>query len=161
VIQIEPDEASFRRVARALADEGDGKELRAELVRNLKAVVEPAAEEARANILGMRSGGIPHAGESLRSAVAAGITTYVSLGKNPAVGIKASKRNLPRGFVNAPKRLNSRKGWKHRVFGRDVWVTQLGAPEWFDRPIERRRKQYERAVEKALEDVAHRISRKA
>ena len=161
MLVVEPDTESFRRVARALADEGDGKELRRELVANLKAIMEPAAEEARANIMGMRSGGLPHAGEQLRSAVAAGVKTYVRTGHNPHVGIKASKRGMPRGFVNAPKRLNEAKGWRHKVFGRDVWVTQIGVPGWFDRPIQRRRKQYERAVQQALENVAKRIDRKA
>jgi len=161
VIEVQPDADSFRRVARALADEGDGKELRSQLVRDLRAIMEPAAEEARANVMGLHSGGLPHAGESLRTAVAAGVKVVVRLGNNPVVGIKASKRGMPRGFVNAPKRLNARKGWRHRVFGRDVWVTQVGVPEWFDRPIQRRYKQFQEAVEKALEDVARRIDRKA
>jgi hypothetical protein len=161
VIEVHPDEDSFRRVARALADEGDGKELRRQLIRDLRAIMQPAADEAKANVMGMRSGGLPHAGEPLRSAVAAGVKVVVRLGRNPAVAIKASRNGMPRNFRNAPKRLNERKGWRHKVYGRDVWVTQMGAPEWFDKPIRRRRKHMERAVEKALEDVARRIDRKA
>lgn len=160
-IDVEPDQESFNRVIRALRREEDGSKLSRDLVANLKAVMEPAAAEARSNVMAIQSGGLPHAGEPLRSVVAAGVHTYVRTGKNPVVGLEAKKTGLPRNFANAPKRLNSRKGWRHPVFGTGRWVTQRGDPDWFDRPIDQRRDEYRRAVEKALQSVADRIGRGA
>lgn len=159
--RVEPDKASFERVIRALDDEKDGKKLKAELVRNLEDALQPAVEEARSNVMAYQTGGLPHEGEPLRSAVAAGVSAYVRLGDKPIVGIEAKKTGMPRGFANAPKRLNERRGWRHPVFGTGKWVTQLGAPGWFDDPIQRRKATYKKAVQKALQGVADRISRKA
>lgn len=161
ISRVEPDRASFDRVTRALEDERDGKKLKAQLVSDLEDIVQPAVEEARSNVMAYQTGGLPHEGEPLRSAVAAGVSSYVRLGDHPVVGIEASKTGMPRKFANAPKRLNERRGWRHPVYGTGKWVTQLGAPGWFDDPIQRRMEKYKKAVQKALQDVADRISRKA
>jgi len=158
---VEPDKASFERVILALESESDGKKLEAELVQNLRDILEPAVAEAKSAVMAVSSGGIPHAGTPLGSAVAAGVDTYVRLGKNPMVGIEAKNTGMPRGFKNAPKRLDSRKGWRHPVFGTDKWVLQMGAPGWFEDAITKRQDKYRKAVEQALQHVADRIARKA
>lgn len=159
--RVEPDQVSFERVIHALDSEGDGKRLQAQLAHDLHQIMEPAASEAKSNVMSIQTGGSIHEGEPLRPAIAAGVKTYVQLGeKKVVVGIEADQIQT-RGFVNAPKRFNESRGWRHPVFGSDRWVTQRGAPGWFDKPIQRRQAQLKKAVQKALQDVADRISRKA
>jgi hypothetical protein len=159
-VSVEPDKESFERVIRALDNEADGKKLIAQLGRDLHAIMEPAAAEARSNVMAYQTGGLPHAGEPLRPAVASAVHTYVELGEHKAVvGLEADKIRT-RKFFNAPKRLNERKGWRHPTFG-GKWVTQMGAPGWFDRPVQRRQAQLKKAAQKCLQDVADRISRRA
>lgn len=160
-IEVRADQTSFNRVARALRRESDGRELRADLARNIHTALKPAVGEVRSALMSMASAGLPHVGEPLRQAVAARVRSDVRLG-GPAAGarIRVGKTGMPRGFRNAPKRLNSR-GWRHRVYGRDVWVTQIGQPGWFDDTLQHGQARYRVAVQKAMEDSAERVARGA
>ena len=151
-------------LARALRREEDGKELRKDLVRNLRQAVAPAVDEAKGAIRSMSSRG--HAGLSLRSAVARAVTVQVKTG-GKAVGVKVRARGTTvRGFTNAPRLLNSAKGWRHPNIGagrrgqRD-WVAQVGKPDWFDGPLRRHHAEYRKAVIQAMDDMAQRIARRA
>lgn len=160
--EIRPNEATFRRLAAALAAEGTGTRLRADLADEIGDAVEPAVHQVKAALMGMDHGGLAHAGEPLRSAVAAGIDDRIILtGRSAGVRVVASSSGMPRGFRHAPKRINSR-GWRHPVFGnRNVVVRQIGAPGFFDDTIERRRARYRAAVRRAMQRSADRIKRKA
>lgn len=162
MIQVVADDRSFGAVARGLRAEADGQELVQDLAEQLRAALEPAVGEVRAAVLGMASAGLPHGGESLRAAVAAAVVSEVRVTGGSAVArIRATKRAMPRGFANAPARLNARRGWKHPVHGRtSTWVTQMGAPGWFDDTIARGRDRYERAAREALDRVARRVARR-
>jgi hypothetical protein len=148
VIEVEPDATSFHRVARAL-DAG------------FETALQAAVAEVRGAILGMPSGGFAHAGEPLRAAVAAHIETDVRIGRRSgSARIRALKRGMPRGFHNAPKRLNARRGWRHPLWGRDQWTQQVGEPGWFDDTLARGRPRYQRVAAHALQQVERRISRR-
>lgn len=158
--RVEVDEKSLARLVATLRAESDGKALTRDLVSELRKVAEPALLAARASLMSMASGSSVEPG--LRSTVAAHTRIRVRLvGKRPGVSIRADKTGMPRGFDNAPKRLNSPKGWRHMVFGDpDVWVTQRGKPGWFDDTISRHRPAAVRAAQKALDDMARRIDAK-
>lgn len=159
-VELRADQGSFDAVVRALKAEEDGRALRRDLADELEDAVEPAIGHVRGALLAMDTGGIPHGGEPLRAAVSAGVDDEIILtGRSAGVRVKASSRGMPRGFRNAPKRLNAKRGWRHRVFGRDVWVRQIGAPGWFDDTLEARRERYRRAVVKAMEQSVDRIER--
>lgn len=150
-------------LARALRREEDGKQLRKDLVRNFREAVKPAVDEAKSSIRSMPSRG--HAGLSLRSDVARSVGMQVKTGGR-SVGVKVRARGTKvRGFTNAPRLLNSRKGWRHPNIGaghrgqRD-WVAQLGEPDWFDGPMRSHRTAYRRAAIKAMDDMAQRIARR-
>jgi hypothetical protein len=161
VLQVEADSRSFNDVARALESEADGAHLRRDLAENLRTAAAPAVGQVRSNLMGRAGGGLPHAGEPLRSAIAAGVKADAHIGGHSAgVSIVALKRGLPRNFPNAPKRFNAR-AFRHRVYGRDVWVRQVGAPGWFDDTLQHGQDRYRVAVRRALEDVAERIARRA
>lgn len=157
--RIEVDEKQIVRLVAALDAEADGKALGRDLVQELEHVVEPAVMAAQASIMSMSSS--TELTPGLRSTVASHTHARVRLtGEHPSVGVAVDKTGMPRDFTNAPKRLNSRKGWRHRVFGRDVWVTQRGKPGWFDDTIEKFKPAAERAAAKALDKVAERIDRR-
>lgn len=161
MIEVEADQRSFDRAARALSDESDGRELRRDLAADLRDAVQPIVDEQRARVMAIHSGGLPHDGEPLREAVAAGVHTDIRFGGHSAgVRIRASSRGMPRNFRTAPKRLNQ-SSWIHRVFGRDVWVEQVGAPNWFDEPPQRHQSRARRAVERAIEKSIRRVSRRS
>jgi len=146
-------------LVRALRAEDDGKQLRKELARNMRAALRPAAAEAKSSIMAMSSAGLPTA-PALRSSVAKKIRPEVKLGGRwSGARVKAFKTKNVRNFPNAPKRLNRAGGWRHPVFGnREVWVQQRGKTDWFDRSFEGRESEYRAAVEQAMEDTARRIA---
>lgn len=154
---VEVDERSLARLVTAMRAQSDGKELVRDLVRELRAVAEPAMRAAQASIMSMGSGStlLP----SLRTTVAQHTKIRVrSGGKRPGVSIKADKNGMPRGFHNAPKRLNAAKGWRHMVFGNEgEWVTQRGKPGWFDDTISTFKPAARRAAQQVMQDMARRI----
>lgn len=154
--RVEVDEKQLARLVAALNAESDGEALGHDLVHELTAVVEPAVAAAKASIMAMASGS--DITPQLRSAVASEVKPRIRMsGKHPGIAVVAGKDGMPRDFRNAPKRLNSRKGWRRRVFGHDVWVTQVGKPGWFDDSIARFKPAAERAAGQALDAVARRI----
>lgn len=158
--RVEVDEKRLAALVIALNAEADGKALTRDLVVALKAVAEVGAQAARTSILTMSSPNETTQGLSLRAAVAGKVETHVRLtGAHPGVWIRAHKTGMPRGFVNAPKRLNARRGWRHLVYGRqDSWIRQIGKPDWFDGTLRRHRAAARRAADRALDNVAERIS---
>ena len=95
----------------------------------------------------------------LRASVARATRVSVrTTGRRAGVAIRASKLGMPRGFRNAPKRLNAKGGWRHPVYGRDVWVSQLGKPGWFDDTIAKFKPAAREAAKRALAEMAKRIS---
>lgn len=153
---VEVDPRDLTRLVAALNKEADGKELRRELIAGLKAAAEPAAVEARGAILSMRSHS--NVEPPLRQAVADAVTVQVRTGGGRAgVFVVARKRGMPRGFANAPKRLNAKGGWRHPLFGTDEWKTQIGKPGWFDETLARAEPAAEAAAKEAMDGMARRI----
>lgn len=161
-IELSIDQTALTSLARRLGDEADGKKLRRDLAKNMRKAIAPGVVEARANLMAMGTRGLPTEGEPLRRAVARGVRAEVRLGGRQ-VGAKLSvrKRGMPRGFKNAPARLNAAAGWRRRLWGRDQWVTQMGRPGWFDDVPKANRRRYRAAVVAAMSEAAKRISRGA
>lgn len=161
-VVVEPDHQQFTRLARALEQEADGDEWRRDLADDLHEALRPGVTAVRGALMGMATGGLQHAGEPLRQAVAQNVESLVRTdGQRAGARIRAKKTGLPRGFANAPKRLNARS-WRHPIPGDpDTWVTQIGAPGWFDDTLRRMHPRLRLAAERALEKRARRISRRA
>lgn len=149
-------------LVRAIRAEEDGRHLRKELAKNMRAALRPAAAEAKSSIMAMSSAGLPTS-PALRSTVAKKIRPEVKLGGRwSGARVKAFKTKNVRNFPNAPKRLNRAGGWRHPVYGnREVWVQQRGKVDWFDRSFEGRESHYKAAVEAAMENMARRIASRA
>lgn len=163
VVRMEVSSPDLRDLAVALKYEQDGAVMRRDLLRGLRAAVLPAVQGAKSSIMSMPSGGLRQAGGSMRSAIARQVKTEVKLSARSAkIRVKARRRGMPRGFVNAPKAYNSARGWRHPVIGTNGqrWVSQRGKPGWFDDPLRSRRDQYRAAVLAAMQQTADRIARK-
>jgi hypothetical protein len=154
----------LKDLARALKAEEDGKQLRKDLVKNLREAVDPAVKQAKASVKAMPSKG--HAGLQLRRDVARRVGVQVRLGGR-TVGVKVrTTATKVRGFTNAPRLLNTPKGWRHPNIGagrrgQADWVAQRSTrPGWFDDPMRAGEPRYRRAVTRAVEDMANRIARR-
>jgi hypothetical protein len=148
-------------LGRALKAEEDGKQLKKDLLRNLRKALKPVQDEVKREINSMSSHGGSH-GMALRRTVARKVVVQTRMsGRSAGVKLIAKKTPGIRDFRNAPKRLNSKKGWRHPVFGdREDWRQQMGKPDWFDGPVRARRSEFRKAVKEVLDEMADRIKRR-
>jgi hypothetical protein len=161
-VRLSVDQQAIQAVARAMGREADGKKIRRDLTRRMRKALDPAVADARASLMSMGSSGLPTQGEPLRASVARQVKAEARLsGKHTGVRVKAKKRRMPRGFDNAPKRLNSKKGWRRRFFGGDTWVNQMGKPGWFDDTLSSRQRDYRQAVRAAMAETVRRVKQGA
>lgn len=158
-LQVSIDQTNFAEVFRAIRAEADGKELRKELAKNLRDAARPVVTDLKAAAQAIPSQGLPHAqGMPLRQAVSRSIGTDLrTTGKSAGIRLRAKPTPNVRGFRYAARLLN-KSSFRHRVFGRDVWVTQVGRPRWFDNVTASRREPFRDAVLSAVEDMRDRIA---
>lgn len=162
MIELNVDQSALAEAAAALKSEADGKGLRRDLLRELKATTTPLVSDLKSAAQSIPSSGLAqNQGQPLRQAIAASIVPQVRLsGKNTGVAVRAKSTPHVRGFRWAARRMN-RDSFRHRVYGRDVWVEQRGKPGWFDDTTKARRDDLKRAVLDAVEDMAKRIANRA
>jgi hypothetical protein len=157
-VELTVDQEGLKVLAYRISREANSGKLKRDLVAGLRAALAPAAQDARESILAMASQGRwRESGGSLRAAIAAKITTQVRFtGSAVGASVRARKTGMPRKFNLAPKRTNSPKGWRRRVFG-GVWIVQMGKPNWFDDPMRAGRERYRAACLLALEKMSLRL----
>lgn len=159
-IEMSADQRQIASVAKALKVEADGKAMRRALLKEMKGAAGPLVTDLKQAALHIPSSGA-HDGQELRPQIAAKIKPVVRLsGERTGLAIRVSKTSNVRGFNLAARRLN-RKSFRHKVFGRDVWVDQqTGSENWFDNTVKGRREEIKRAVlhsvEKTVTDLANR-----
>jgi len=171
--QLSVEQSQLTALGKRFAAEADGAKLRLELIRNLRIAVAPAVEQIKSGAMQIKRAGsvakrptkknpVPESSISLGAAIARGVSTQVRLTsgarKAAGVAVKARKSGMPRNFPNAPKRINAKK-FRHRVYGRDRWVDQVGAPGFFDDPLRRDHALYRLACIKAMEATAARLDK--
>ncbi|MDM4722748.1 hypothetical protein QTQ03_25280 [Micromonospora sp. WMMA1363] len=159
MIELSVDQQALQALGRALKAEADGKHLRRDLAQSLRDALQPALGEIRSGLMAMpASGAIPTEGGPLRTEVLKHLKAEARLsGRSTGARVRIKKRG-PRGFALAARRLNRKRGWRHRVYGRDVWVRQIGKPKYFDDPLTERRSEYRAAVLAAMNATAARIA---
>lgn len=144
-VELSVEQQTIAQAAKILRGFEDGKELRKGLLKAMRDTMEPVTQEIQSNLMAM--GGSFGDTPSLRSEVARQLKVESrASGRNTGVRIRVKRTQGVREFANAPKRINSRTGWRRRVFGTDVWVHQTGAPGFFDDPIRDRREEAKQAV---------------
>ena len=139
-------------LARRLKSEGDGKKLKRELNANIRKAAEPSRSDVRAAVMALT--GVP---SEVRTRVASSVQVQArSAGSDPGARIRAPRKAAP-GFVNAPKAFE--RGWRHKLFGRDVWFDQRagGSPYWKD-AIMKRADESRKAVIDAIKKMSERLA---
>lgn len=161
LVGLEYSSPELDRVVQAIRGERDGRRLRADLAAGLRKVHEPIRDKARANIMGMPSAGLKKSGPPLRQSIAREVRSEVRLENDkPTARLLAGNGSMPRDFKWAPRRTVANRGWRHPVFGRDVWVTQYGKRGWFYKPQRDGYKDYREAMLEVIRDMANRIARR-
>lgn len=169
-VELSVQQSGLVELGARLAKEADGVKLKLELARNLRVAVAPAVEKIKSGAMQIKRGSsearrptkknpVEDSSVSLGAAIARGIGTQVRMkGRSAGVSVKAKKAGMPRGFVNAPKRINAMK-FRHPVYKTGTWVDQVGAPGFFDDPLQKGRLAYRAACVRAMEDMATRIAK--
>lgn len=147
----------LRQLVAALKAEEDAKVLRRDLARGARTALKPAAVEAKSSIRAMSSVS-RHSGPSLRATIARRISPQIRMSARVTGASVKARKITTRGFENAPKWTN-RKKWRRMVFGDpDVWVDQVGKPNWFDDAMKGREAEAREELFKAMERMARRIA---
>lgn len=156
--QFSIEQKQIRALAKAVKQEEDGKQLRKDLVNDIKKSVGPAISAVQSKLAIPRHSAI-RSSPPIGSYLASRVKPQVRLsGRTTGVAIKIGKTPRLRGFTFAARRFN-RRTWRHRVFGNDVWVTQTSPiPGFFDETLQRNKERYREAVIQSLERTQARIA---
>jgi hypothetical protein len=148
------------RVRKNLGQFADGKKRRAQFTKEVRAEVTPVARALRSAYRSNPSKDQPNppGRGDLRRLLARAVTVMVKLtGNSPLVRLKVDGRKMPSGMGGLPAMYEGRKRWRHKVFGRDRWVTQRPVPT-FDRVVRmaapRVRTRVNKVADDAMRDVA-------
>lgn len=159
-IELTIDQQGLAMVARVLKSEADGKALRRDLIRTLKATAEAPISKARSEMLATPSRGLTQ-GQSLRATVAKSIKPVSRLsGQATGVSIRQARTPELRNFKMAGRRFN-RGDFRHPVFGTDRYVVQSGNLEWFDRPMQDAKPEFKADVLRVVQDLADTLAARA
>jgi hypothetical protein len=159
-VELTVDTAELQQFARMLANAAEPAKLRRQLAKELRGALQPAVAQAKSAIVG----GLSHTTQAnpspaLGPSIARNVKAEVRLsGRVTGARVKVKKTRNVRGFPNAPK-LTNRDGWRHRVYGKDIWVEQIGRPGWFDDALNDDAPKYRAAVMRVLQDWAQQMSR--
>lgn len=158
-IKYTVDQRDIQLVARVLKEQAaDGKILRSALTRDLRAVMSPLQQEVKQKVLAMPTTNSPADMGDLRNSISEQVKVTVRYaGRNTGAALVVKKSQYPRGFTNAPRRFNA-KSFRHRVFGRDAWVTQVGVPDWFDGPVREHQVRFRAAAMLAVTRMAEQLA---
>jgi hypothetical protein len=178
-VELTVEQKALQALAQALSRESDGKKLRRDMSKNLRAAIEPLRKEAQGNVKSLRASAVAHSNktrdkagrfvklsdshQSLRQAVADAIKAEGRLsGNSTGARIRVTSKGMPRGFTKASKYLNRKGGWRHPMFNTGKWVQQVASPAgWFDRATQNPGvvSESKDAVMQAMNDMAARIIR--
>lgn len=160
-VELTADQRALADVAGILRDESDGKTLRRDLNRALKAAAEAPIQRAKEGIMSVPSKGLTQ-GQPLRSTVAASIKPISRLsGTSTGVSIRQTRTPGLRGFQVAGRKFN-RASFRHRVFGTDRWVEQnTFGNAWFDRPMQDAAPDFKAEVLRVVQDLADTLAARA
>lgn len=158
-VELTIEQQNMTALARALKSEADGKLLRRDLLRALRATADTPVSEAKARIRATPTRGLRN-GVSLRNEVANSIKPVARLsGQMTGVSIRQSGTSQLRQFKMAGRRFN-RGSFRRPVFGTARYVVQQGNKGWFDDPMKDAGPEAKEAVLGVIVDMSERIARR-
>lgn len=121
----------LRRITKALKAQGDGKQLRKQFSKELRAAAAPLVPAVRASIRAIPS----ETGKGeLRAAMSRATRLSVrTVGRQASVAIQVDGSRMPDGKRALQQYMEgTKKPWRHPVYGNtDVWVTQKPHPYFY------------------------------
>lgn len=146
----------FRRVAVALREVDSS--LPTWLRREMRNVVNPVVQQARARVRTLEVQGGPAGSTGLRRKVASGVRVRAGVGRSPRLRVVTTMPSPDLAAI--PRGLDSPQGWRHPVFGNtDVWVQQLPVQGgWFSETFSNSQDEFETGLTGVLEEARDRIA---
>lgn len=147
-------------LAKAMRAEADGKQLRKELIAEMRTALAPGVSAVQSKLRAIPRSATDTASPALGIYLASRVRTQVRLsGKSAGVKIRIPQTPQLRGFRFAARRLN-RDAWRHPVFGnRENWVEQQSPIQgFFDDTLRPDRAKMRGAVIHAMNKMAFRIA---
>ncbi|MGH3672197.1 MAG: hypothetical protein ACRDSH_16445 [Pseudonocardiaceae bacterium] len=96
-------------------------------------------------------------GSGLRQAVASATRTR---NLSRGVTIEVDRTRFPQGWQNLPFDLESRRGWRHPVFGnRDVWAKEKGGPTFYP-TVRKHQGDFHEAIGAAMDRAGSKLAEK-
>ena len=159
-MEVQVNASALTALAKRFKREEEGKQYRKDLVTELRQAAGPGVSAVKESLRGIPSRGLAHPSPALGSFLASKTAVQVrTSGQRAGVRVRIPQTPQVRGFKLAARRLN-RGSWRHRVFGRDTWVTQRSPiPGFFDDELTRRAPEFRAGVVVALRKAAARLSR--
>lgn len=154
----------LRETARKLKEAG-AKDLRRNLLREIRKAGKPAVDDVKRAVRAAPSKGQGEARgrRSLRAAIARATQVTVSTtAANPSIRIRVSAAKFKSaGPATLPKYFDGELGkfarWRHPVFGSDNWVDQ-GSHPYFFTTIRHHAGDFRRAIGDAIDDTLDELS---
>lgn len=158
---VRVDSDMLNILGKKMRTESDGKQLRKELLADIKSAVAPGVSAVQGKLRSIPSGSASTGSPALGSYLASRVRPQVRLsGRTTGVAIRIGQTPNLRGFTFAARRLN-RASWRHPVFGHDVWVDQESPIEgYFDTTLAAEKDKYRAAVINVAEKMASRLARR-
>lgn len=159
-LEVSVDDQAMRDLARVIRRESDGKQLRKDLIADLKRAVEPGQSAVQGKLRAVPHRSATQSRPALGSYLASRTKVQVRLsGRAPGVKVRIGQTPNIRGFKMAARRLN-RTHWRHMVYGnKEVWVDQKSPiPGFFDDTLAAGRSRYRAAVVATLKSMADRLT---
>lgn len=156
---VRVDSDMLNILGKKMRAEADGKQLRKELIAEIRQAVEPGVAAVQGRLRSIPARGSTSSTPALGTALASKVRPQVRLsGRVTGVAIRIPQTPNLRGFTFAAKRLN-RSSWRHPVFGHDVWVDQMSPIEgYFDTTLQADKDKYRAAVLNVVDKMARRLA---
>lgn len=157
--ELSVDQRMLVGLRAAMRAEEDGAQLKKELIASFKVALQPGIDQAKSKL-----SAIPHHGSAiptpgLGAYLAPRVKASVRLsGRSVGVSVRMPQTPGLRKFGKAARWLNRGK-WRHKVFGREVWVEQQSPiPGFFDDAFREDREKYRLACIESVHWMFRRIA---
>lgn len=138
-------------LARRLRELG-GAPMRKRFTGTLRNSLKPVVPAVRKSALAIPVHGVKHSGLRKRLAAATAYSVRAT-GRGAGAIVIVSAKRMPAGEKALPYYMEGQQPWRHRVYGRDVWVTQEPHP-FFYRIVDQQLPRIQKDLERMLDEIA-------
>lgn len=157
------DNGDLQKLSKDLRKYADGKRLRQQFVKDVRAEVRPLQNQVKAAYRAQPgwSGRRTRPGGSLRGMLAKAVTTTARVsGKLAGVTLRVDGKKMPSSMRRLPKLYEGNVSWRHPVFGNKSAAVNQDATPTFTRLVPRLGRPVQKRVEKLADEIARKIARR-